>query len=127
MTKRLVGYLAVALGTMVVVFAAGAHPVSADTEVVSSSITSEYPEGIRLKLEVKSDVEITEIELRARVGQRTIGQVDQLCKDTGASCRGLALRGPRARHQREGRAVLAHRLHRLVYAPWSDHRVQLCH
>ena len=84
MTKRLVGYLAVALGAMVVVFAAGAHPVSADTEVVSSSITSEYPEGIRLKLEVKSDVEITEIELRARVGQRTIGQVDQLCKDTGA-------------------------------------------
>ena len=84
MTKRLVGYLAVALGAMVVVFAAGAHPVSADTEVVSSSITSEYPEGIRLKLEVKSDVEITEIERRARVGQRTIGQVDQLCKDTGA-------------------------------------------
>lgn len=85
MTKRLIGILAATLVAAFALFAVGGHAVSADTEVVSSSITSEYPEGIRLKVEVKSDVEITEIELRARVGQRTIGQVDQLCKDTGAS------------------------------------------
>ena len=86
MTKRLVGYLAVALGAMVAVFATGARPVSsADTVVVSSSVTSEYPEGIRIKLEVRSDIEIAEIEFRARVGQRAIGQVDELCKDTGAA------------------------------------------
>ncbi len=85
MTKRLVGYAAAALGAAFALFAAGAQPVSADAEVVSSSVASEYPEGIRIKLEVRSDVEITEIELRARVGQRTVGQVDQLCKDTGLS------------------------------------------
>ena len=71
---------------MVAVFATGARPVSsADTVVVSSSVTSEYPEGIRIKLEVRSDIEIAEIEFRARVGQRAIGQVDELCKDTGAA------------------------------------------
>ena len=85
MRKRFVGTLAALVGAGLALLAAGGQGVSADTEVVSSSVTSEYPEGIRLKVEVKSDVEITEIELRARVGQRAIGQVDQLCKDTGAS------------------------------------------
>ena len=98
MTERLVGFLTVALGAMVVLFAAGAHPVSADTEVVSSSITSEYPEGIRLKLEVKSDVEITEIELRARVGTEDDRAGGPALQGYGSACRGLALRGARSRY-----------------------------
>ncbi len=84
MIKRHVGILAAALAVTFALFVASPSPVSADTEVVSSSIVSEFPDGIRIKLEVRSDVEITEIELRARVGQRTLGQVDQLCQETDA-------------------------------------------
>ena len=46
--------------------------------VVSSSVTSEFPEGIRFKLEASGENEITSIAVRFRVGQRARGEYNYL-------------------------------------------------
>ena len=44
-----------------------------DVEVISSSVTSEFPTGMRFKLETTSQNEITSIALRFRIGQSARG------------------------------------------------------
>ena len=51
--------------------------------VVSSSVTSEFPEGIRFRLEVAGENEITSVAVRFRTGQQAIGAYDYLEFDGG--------------------------------------------
>ena len=59
--------LAIAVGAM-------AAPVSAQStdsvRVVSSSVTSEFPEGMRFKLELESDLRIDDVRVTFEVGAR---------------------------------------------------------
>ena len=60
-----------------------AAPVSADEEaieIVSSSVTSEFPEGIRFKIEARGQNEITSIAVRLRIGQQTSDVYEYLCQ-----------------------------------------------
>ena len=49
-------------------------------QVKSSSITSEFPDGFRVKLEASGENEITSIAVRLRIGQQTRGAYDYLCQ-----------------------------------------------
>ena len=56
-------------------------PIEAEGEtirVISSSVTSEFPEGFRFRLEVSGDNEITSVAVRLRAGQRQRGAYDYL-------------------------------------------------
>ena len=62
-------------------------PVHADANTIrvgSFSVTSEFPEGFRIKLEASSENEITSVAVRIRVGQRTQGAYDYLGGPDGA-------------------------------------------
>ena len=62
-------------------------PASADegdVDIVSSSITSEFPEGFRIKVEASADFEIESIAVRLKTGQQTHGAYDYLCQGEGA-------------------------------------------
>ena len=59
-------------------------PTEADGEtirVVSSSVTSEFPEGFRFRAEVSGDNEITSVAVRLTAGQRERGAYDYLLFD----------------------------------------------
>ena len=49
-------------------------------QVKSSSITSEFPDGFRVKLEATGENEITSIAVRLKIGQQTRGAYDYLCQ-----------------------------------------------
>ena len=51
--------------------------------IVSSSVTSEFPEGIRFRVEVAGENEISSIAVRFRTGQQAIGAYDYLAFDSG--------------------------------------------
>ena len=52
-------------------------------KVVSTSVVSEFPEGIRFRAEVEGESEITEVAVRIRFGQRTRGAYDYLSFEGG--------------------------------------------
>ena len=49
-----------------------------DIEVLSSSATGEFPEGIRFELRAQSSERIEEIAVRLRIGQRTFGEYEYM-------------------------------------------------
>jgi hypothetical protein len=64
----------------------GTRDVAAEGEaitVVSVSVVSEFPEGIRFRAEVEGEGEITRIAVRFRVGQRTRGAYEYLSFEGG--------------------------------------------
>ena len=55
--------------------------------VVSSSVTSEFPEGFRIALRVDAEADISFIAVRIKVGQQKRGAYDYLCQDRlGEEC-----------------------------------------
>ena len=52
--------------------------------LVSSSVTSEFPDGIRFKVKVAGDEEIASLAVRFRIGQATTGSYDYLDDETAA-------------------------------------------
>jgi hypothetical protein len=73
------------LAAMLVVVV-GLREASADSEaitVISTSVVSEFPEGIRFRAVVEADSKIVEIAVRFRFGQRTRGAYDYLSFEGG--------------------------------------------
>ena len=59
-------------------------PASADDSPISVdsfSMTSEFPEGFRIKVETSGENPITSVAVRIRIGLRTRGIYDYLCQD----------------------------------------------
>lgn len=71
----LVGAIAVGL---LLLTSGGAEAQSGGIEVISSSVTSEFPTGMRFRLEVRSDADIEEVAVRFRVGEQTRGEYNYL-------------------------------------------------
>ena len=80
MGKNFFRALAVILAVPVVLLSSGS--VSAEgtsvIRLVSSNVTSEFPEGIRFRANVETDVELESIAVRFRVGQRNRGVYEYL-------------------------------------------------
>ena len=57
---------------------AGAQSSAGGIELVSSEVTSEFQEGIRFEVDVRSAAEIDEIAVRFRIGQREVGAYEYL-------------------------------------------------
>lgn len=77
---------------LVIVMAAFAWPVQAvraqepgSIQIISSSATSEFPEGIRFKLQATSDTDIASVAVRFRAGVQTSGTYDYLKFEPGPS------------------------------------------
>ena len=64
--------------------AVSAQAESGTIEVMSSSVVSEFPEGIRFRLEASADNEITSVAVRFKTGQQTTGVYDYLDFETGS-------------------------------------------
>ena len=72
-------FLAFALATGLLLLSGGAAAAqTAGIEVLSSSVTSEFPLGIRFRLEARSEGQIEEIAVRFRVGEQTRGEYNYL-------------------------------------------------
>ena len=56
------------------------HADGEPIEIISSEITSLFPDGLLIKVEAKGENEITSVAVRLRVGQRTSGAYDYLCQ-----------------------------------------------
>lgn len=56
---------------------------AAAIEIVSTSVTSEFPEGFRIKAEVKAENEIQSVAVRLRIGQQTRGAYEYLDFEKG--------------------------------------------
>ena len=56
---------------------------AAAIEIVSTSVTSEFPEGFRIKAEVNAENEIESIAVRLRIGQQTRGAYEYLDFEKG--------------------------------------------
>ena len=78
MRKVALVILLVLLGLLPAAVHAQGGPGGGPIEVISSSVTSEFPGGMRFKLEVKSEKEITQIAVRFRVGQNSAGVYEYL-------------------------------------------------
>ena len=52
-------------------------------QVLSTSVTSEFPEGIRFRAEVSGENAIESVAVRFRIGQQTVGAYDYLEFETG--------------------------------------------
>ena len=52
-------------------------------QVESSSVTSEFPDGMRFKVRATAETEITSVAVRFRIGQQTTGSYDYLAFETG--------------------------------------------
>ena len=82
--KHLIGALTPLLAVPLLLWSAGAAQAEGETiRVVSSSVTSEFPEGIRFKLEASGDNEISSVAVRFRIGRRTTGSYDYLELEAG--------------------------------------------
>lgn len=79
MTKTLVA-LAVLLAaiSLSVAYTPAAQADGEGIEITSTSVISEFPTGIRFKLEADSDVEIATVAVRFRTGQQARGAYDYL-------------------------------------------------
>ena len=74
-----ISYLLVAVAAALLLLPSGeVMAQSGGIEVVSSSVTSEFPLGIRFRVEARSDSEIKEIAVRFRVGEQTRGEYTYL-------------------------------------------------
>ena len=82
--KHLIGALTALMAVLLLLWSAGAAQAEGETiRVVSSSVTSEFPDGIRFKLEASGDNEISSVAVRFRIGRRTTGSYDFLEFETG--------------------------------------------
>lgn len=73
----LIAALAIAVPTLF----GSAAPIRAEGEtirIVSSTVTSEFPEGMRFRVDANSDNEISAIAVRFRIGQQTRGVYDYM-------------------------------------------------
>ncbi len=78
--------LALAAAVFLWVFPATSHAQSnSGIELVSSLVTSEFQEGIRFEVDVRSSADIEEIAVRFRIGQREIGAYEYLEQDESSS------------------------------------------
>lgn len=59
------------------------HAEGGPIEIVSASVASEFPEGIRFKLKAKSEKDITQVAVRLRIGQQISGVYDYLQFERG--------------------------------------------
>ena len=74
--KNVYRTLAILFSALALLWTAGQVQAEGETiRVISSSVTSEFPEGVRFRLEASSDSEITSIAVRFRAGQQTYGSV----------------------------------------------------
>ena len=83
MTQNMVRTLARTLAVLLpaTLLLLSVSPVRAQAEaieVLSSSVTSEFPEGFRIKVEARGENEITSMAVRLRIGQQTRGAYDYL-------------------------------------------------
>ena len=84
MTKKLARVVALLLAVPMLLWSVSS--ISADggnIRVVSSSVTSEFPEGLRYRVDVSGDNEITSVAVRFRIGQQTRGAFEYLEHDPG--------------------------------------------
>ena len=84
MGKLAIWLLAIAVAPALLFGGAGA--ASADggnIQVISSSVTSEFPLGVRFKLKAEGDNEIVEVAVRFRIGQQTRGEYNYLDFENG--------------------------------------------
>ena len=79
--------LAAALASILVLWAGGMASAETGTpSIKSSSVTSEFPEGFRIKVEATGE-DIDSVAVRLRIGQQTRGSYDYLCQDKpGEEC-----------------------------------------
>ena len=76
--------LAPLLGVLLLMpLAVSVHAESGTIKVMSSSAVSEFPAGLRFRLEASSDDEITSVAVRFKTGQQTTGSYDYLGFETG--------------------------------------------
>lgn len=82
LVSRPIGYTLQAFVIALLLFIQATATVGADTAspitVQSVSITSEFPQGFRIKLSAKSDHDIESIAIRLRIGQQTRGGYNYL-------------------------------------------------
>ena len=53
---------------------------SGSIKITAAGVTSEFPTGIRIRVEATGDNELTSVAVRLRIGQRTSGSYDYLCQ-----------------------------------------------
>ncbi|MCH8061530.1 MAG: hypothetical protein IH861_03400 [Chloroflexi bacterium] len=84
MSKLAIWLLAIAIAPALLF--AEARSASADggnIKVISTSVTSEFPLGMRFKLEAEGDNEIVEVAIRFRIGQQARGEYNYLEFESG--------------------------------------------
>ncbi|MCI0437919.1 MAG: hypothetical protein L0177_02180 [Chloroflexi bacterium] len=83
--KHLLKTLALAIAASAALLLGGAASAqnAASIRVINTSVTSEFPEGMRFKAEVDSDVEVESIAVRFRIGQRARGVYEYLTMQKG--------------------------------------------
>ena len=77
-SKLLLGALAALLATPLFLPAALTHAEGETIAVTSSSVTSEFPEGMRFKASIDSAAKVASVAVRMRIGQRTRGVYEYL-------------------------------------------------
>ncbi len=78
------GPLIVLLLTLITLLpATSARADDGTIEIISTSVVSEFPEGIRFSLEAKSDKEIETVAVRFKIGQQTAGAYNYLDFEQG--------------------------------------------
>ena len=84
MTKNLARVLTLLMAAPLLLWAAASTSADGGTiRLISSSVTSEFPEGLRYKVNVSGENEITSIAVRFRIGQQTRGAFEYLEHDPG--------------------------------------------
>ena len=81
--------LAVSLMLSVLAAQAWAQTSGGDIELLSSEVTSEFQEGIRFEVDVRSAADIEEIAVRFRIGQRDIAAYEYLEPEEPGSGEGV--------------------------------------
>ena len=81
--------LAVSLALSVLAAQTWAQTSGGDIETLSSEVTSEFQEGIRFEVDVRSTADIEEIAVRFRIGQRDIAAYEYLEPEESESGEGL--------------------------------------
>ena len=82
----LIAVLAVLAASQAFLWTGGsAEAEDAGIEIVSSSVTSEFPEGFRVRASVRSEAEVKSVAFRFTVGQRDQGAYEYLDLEKGAT------------------------------------------
>ena len=134
MTFRLTRRLAPVLALLLLVggvFALSNHTVSAQDaassiKVTESSVTSEFPEGYRIKVATEAENDIKQIAVRMRIGQRT-REVYEYMGDEGGEEGGGRGKNARtdSRQVREGRTLPTDEFNCHLHSAGNHHNVQL--